>query len=61
MYPKSLVVIPMTVTPGHTYTGEVTYTSGQYVMRLTDNTTGAPAFQTHPDFQADGRGARSNG
>jgi hypothetical protein len=57
MYPKSLVVIPMTVTPGHTYTGEVTYTSGQYVMRLTDDTTGAPAFQT---TQASRQEARSS-
>jgi Peptidase A4 family len=46
MYPKSLVQIPMTVTPGHTYTGEVTSTNAStYTMKLTDNTTGA-TFQT---------------
>jgi hypothetical protein len=49
MYPKNLVVIPMTVVPGHTYTGEVTYSSasGAFVMRLSDNSVGgAPTFQT---------------
>jgi hypothetical protein len=46
MYPKSLVMIPMTVTPGHSYTGEVTSnTSGTYVLKLTDNTSPA-SFQT---------------
>jgi len=58
MYPKSLVVIPMTVTPGHTYTGEVTYASGQYLMRLTDNSApGATPFQT---TQASKQEARSS-
>jgi hypothetical protein len=42
MYPKNLVVINMTVTPGHSYTGEVTATSASsYVLKLTDNNTGA--------------------
>ena len=47
MYPKPLVTIPMTVVPGHSYTGEVTYTSSSFVMRLTDNSAaGSPTFQT---------------
>jgi hypothetical protein len=43
MYPKSLVTIPMTVVPGHSYTGTVAYASstGGFVMTLTDNTTKA--------------------
>jgi hypothetical protein len=42
MYPKSLVVINMTVTPGDSYTGEVTAGApGQYTLKLTDNTTNA--------------------
>ena len=46
MYPKSLVQIPMTVTAGHTYTGEVTSpNSSTYTLKLTDNSTGA-TFQT---------------
>jgi hypothetical protein len=46
MYPKSLVMIPMTVTPGHSYTGEVTSTApGTFVLNLTDNITLA-SFQT---------------
>jgi peptidase A4-like protein len=46
MYPKSLVRIAMTVTPGHSYTGEVTYTGAStYVLKLTDRTAGT-SFQT---------------
>jgi Peptidase A4 family len=56
MYPKSLVVIPMTVLPGHSYTGEVTYTSGAFVMRLTDNSTGA----TYQTTQVSKRAKRSS-
>jgi peptidase A4-like protein len=44
MYPKSLVVIPITVTPRHSYTGEVTSTTpGTFVLKLTDNSTPAVA------------------
>jgi Peptidase A4 family len=48
MYPKSLVQIPMTVTPGHSYTGEVTTSgSGSFTLKLTDNSTNPKAvFQT---------------
>jgi hypothetical protein len=46
MYPKNLVVVNMTVTPGHSYTGEVTYTSGAFVLRLTDNSVANSTFQT---------------
>jgi hypothetical protein len=39
MYPKNAVILPMTVTPGHTYTGSVTYSGGTFTLSLTDNTT----------------------
>ncbi|HZU14728.1 MAG TPA: G1 family glutamic endopeptidase [Chloroflexota bacterium] len=39
MYPKGTVQIPMTVTPGDSFTGEVTYSAGNFTLRLTDNTT----------------------
>jgi peptidase A4-like protein len=46
MYPKSLVQISaIAVQANHSYTGEVTYTSGAFLLKLTDNTTGA-SFQT---------------
>jgi len=46
MYPKSLVTIAMAVHPGESFTGEVTnVSSGTFVLRLRDNTTGA-SFQT---------------
>jgi hypothetical protein len=50
MYPKPLAVIPTSaiqVVPGHSYTGEVTYTSGSFVMTLTDNSVaGSRPFRT---------------
>ncbi len=41
MYPKSLVLLPMTVTPGHVYTASVTYTSTTafFTLSLTDDST----------------------
>jgi hypothetical protein len=46
MYPKSLVTINVPVRPGDSFTGEVTASSSRtYVLRLTNNTTGA-TFQT---------------
>jgi hypothetical protein len=39
MYPKSMVVLKMTVKPGNTFTGSVTYNSGSFTLKLTDNTT----------------------
>jgi hypothetical protein len=39
MYPKNAVILPMKVTPGHTYTGSVTYSGGLFTLSLTDNTT----------------------
>jgi hypothetical protein len=40
MYPKSLVVISsISVTPGDSYTGTVTYASGVFTLSLTDNST----------------------
>jgi hypothetical protein len=45
MYPKSLVTIPMPVSPGHVYTGSVTYSSGSFVLKLKDETNGA-TYQT---------------
>jgi hypothetical protein len=45
MYPKSLVMIGIGVHPGDSFTGQVTYSSGSFVLRLTDNTT-AVSFQT---------------
>ncbi len=41
MYPKKLVQIPMTVNPGDSFTGEVTYSGGAFTLTLTDNTTAA--------------------
>jgi hypothetical protein len=35
----------MTVSPGDSYTGQVTYSSARFVLKLTDNSTGA-SFQT---------------
>jgi hypothetical protein len=48
MYPKSLVVISsITVSPGDSFTGEVTYLgNGNYKLQLTNNTTHAPTFST---------------
>lgn len=43
MYPKGLVQIPMTVTPGKSYTGTVTYSGGTFVMTLSD---GSHSFTT---------------
>jgi len=40
MYPKSLVLINMPVTPGNTFTGEVTYASGSFTLKLTNLSTG---------------------
>ena len=38
MYPKSLVTIPITVSPNESFTGEVTYTgSGSYTLTLSDS------------------------
>jgi hypothetical protein len=41
MYPKNSVLIPMTVHPGNSITGQVTYGPGGFLLKLTDNTTGA--------------------
>jgi hypothetical protein len=41
MYPKSLVMIAMTIRPGDSMTGQVSYASGSFTLKLTDNTTGA--------------------
>ena len=47
MYPKPLVLINIPVNPGSSYTGEVTYVPGSssFVLKLTNNSTGA-SFQT---------------
>jgi hypothetical protein len=45
MYPKSLVALKMTVKPGNTFTGSVTYNSGTFTLTLTDNTTGVTASE----------------
>jgi hypothetical protein len=45
MYPKSAVILPLPVSAGDTITGEVTYSSGAFVLKLTDNKWNAP-FQT---------------
>jgi Peptidase A4 family len=46
MYPKKLFTIGMAVSPGNSFTGEVTSTSPTtFVLRLTNNSTGA-SFQT---------------
>jgi hypothetical protein len=46
MYPKSAVVVPLTVSPGDTVTGEVTYSSGAFVLRLSDNKWNTPFTTT---------------
>lgn len=49
MYPKSLVVAPITVSPGDSLTGEVTYApGGSFTLKLADNTH--PAFYTTTQF-----------
>jgi Peptidase A4 family len=47
MYPKSLVTIAMSVSPGQSFTGEVTYSSASqsFLLKLTNNSTRA-TFQT---------------
>ncbi len=45
MYPKSLVEIPLTISPGDSITGQVSYASGSFTLALTDHTTGK-AFST---------------
>ena len=59
MYPKRLVTIPMTamtVTPGHVYTGSVTYSSGSFLLKLTDDNTGA----TYQTLQSSKKALRSS-
>jgi hypothetical protein len=47
MYPKSPVTLSLAVRPGDSITGEVTYTpSGSFDLKLTNNTTKAPQFET---------------
>jgi hypothetical protein len=42
MYPKAAVMIPIiTVHPGDSFTGQVSYGGGEFTLTLTDNTTGA--------------------
>ena len=55
MYPKREVTIPMTVTPGDSYTGTVAYDSatGGFVMTLTDNTTKASYTTTQYSKKAE--------
>jgi len=55
MYPKGVVQIPVTVTPAHSYTGEVTYTGSSFVLRLADNTGGGAPYST---TQVSRKGAR---
>jgi hypothetical protein len=45
MYPKRLVTIAIPVRPGDSFTGEVTYSSGNFVLKLTNRTTGS-VFKT---------------
>src|SRR5690242_6361914 len=53
MYPKSLVVInSVPVVPGHSYTGQVTYTGSAYAMQLKDNNTGATFNTTQSSRKA---------
>jgi len=40
MYPKSLVELPLTISPGDSITGQVSYASGSFTLALTDHTTG---------------------
>ncbi len=40
MYPKQLVVVPITIHAGDSITGQVSYASGGFTLSLTDNTTG---------------------
>lgn len=39
MYPKSLVTVKLTVHPGDSFTGAVTYSGGSFTLKLTDNTS----------------------
>jgi hypothetical protein len=48
MYPKGTVQVPITVHPGDSFTGEVTYNSGSFVLKLTDNSTNSTFTTTQP-------------
>jgi peptidase A4-like protein len=53
MYPKPLVFInTVPVTPGNSYTGEVTYASGTFTLKLTNNTTGQSFTTTQSSKKA---------
>jgi hypothetical protein len=53
MYPKGTVVIPkITLTPGDSITGTVSYVKGSFVLTLTDNTTGASYSTTQQSSNA---------
>jgi hypothetical protein len=52
MYPKSAVLVPMTVHPGDSITGQVTYTGSGFVLTLTDNTTHATFSTTQVSKKA---------
>lgn len=53
MYPKSLVKVPVAVTPGNSFTGEVTANSNSsFTLRLTDNSTGQSFSTTQSSKKA---------
>jgi hypothetical protein len=56
MYPKSLVTIPITVTPGDSFKGSVSYTGSSFRLTLTDITTG----RTFATLQASRKAQRSS-
>jgi hypothetical protein len=53
MYPKSLVQLAMTVAPGNSFTGEVTYNGNStFTLRLTNNSTGVTYSTTQTSRKA---------
>lgn len=58
MYPKSTVVLPMSVVPGHVYTGSVSYSSASFTLSLTDDST--PNLLTYTERISSKRAARSS-
>jgi hypothetical protein len=52
MYPKRTVLVPMTVQPGDSMTGQVTYGSLGFTLALKDNTTGGSFTTTQASKKA---------
>jgi Peptidase A4 family len=52
MYPKKVIKIPITLNPGDSITGTVSYSSGIFTLTLTDTTTHATYTTTQTSSKA---------